>query len=146
MKLPDWATRLDAYIDSAASMPFSYNNAIGMDCCSFTFGAIHAQTGIAIGQRFAGRYRTRREALLMMCAYCGRPSLAMFISQLMKDNGFHRTSPTLAQRGDVLLTANGVTGDYLGVLDLNGKDILSVGEHGVRRVPISINCLTWRIA
>jgi hypothetical protein len=146
MRHPDWATRLDAYIAAAASMPFSYNSAMGLDCCTFTWGAIHAQTGIPIGSRFAGTYSTKRESLVAMKNYCGRPSLLLAIAKLMAENKFDRCRPLFAQRGDVLLTPTSSRDWFLGLLDLNGRDVLSVGEHGVRRVPISIRCRAWRIS
>lgn len=146
MKLTNWATRLDEYIAAAANMPFSYDRAIGLDCCTFTFGAIHAQTGSPVGQRFAGTYSNKREALLAMKHYCGKASLGLFVSKLMQECGFDvLISPLYAQRGDAVLAPN--DGDhFFGILDLNGRDILSVGENGVRRVPISIRCRAWRIA
>jgi hypothetical protein len=127
-------------------MPFSYDRAMGLDCCTFTFGAIHVQTGIAIGQQFAGTYLTKRESLLTMKKYCGKASLGLSISKLMKEYGFDPLiSPLYAQRGDAVLAPNGGE-QFLGILDLNGRDILSVGERGVLRVPISITCRAWRIA
>jgi hypothetical protein len=146
MKLQNWATRLDAYIAAAARMPFSYNPAAGLDCCRFTWGAINAQNGSMIGQQFAGRYATKRDALLLMKEYCGKPSLALCIHKLMSEHGFERVGPYYAQRGDALLVPNGTSGDYFGVLDLNGRDVLSVGEYSIRRVPISIKCRAWRIS
>lgn len=146
MKLTNWAARLDEYIAAAASMPFSYNGAMGLDCCSFSFGAIHAQTGTPIGRQFVGTYSTKREALLAMKKYCGKASIGLFVSKLMKEHGFDPIiSPLYAQRGDAVLSPN--AGDhFFGILDLNGRDVLSVGENGVRRVPISIECRAWRIA
>jgi hypothetical protein len=146
VKLANWATRLDEYIAAAADMPFSYDRALGLDCCTFTWGAIHAQTGAQIGQRFAGTYSTRREALIAMKNYCGKPSLGLSISKLMKEYDFDvLISALYAQRGDAVLAPNG-NDQFLGVLDLNGRDVLSVGENGVRRVPISVSCRAWRIA
>lgn len=145
-KLDNWQAALDAYIASAHTMPFSYNRAFGLDCCTFTFGAIHAQTGIAIGQQFAGSYQTKRESLIAMKNYCGRPSLLLAIAKLMAENKFDRCRPMFAQRGDVLLTPTNTRDWFLGLLDLNGKDVLSVGDHGMRRVPRSIRCRAWRIA
>lgn len=146
MRFEDWATRLDRYIAASLSMPFSYNSAMGMDCCRFTWGAIHAQTGIVIGQQFANTYRTKRESLLVMKKYSGRPSLLWSIVKLMDEHHFdRRRGPFFAQRGDVLLVPNGPGGDFLGIMDLNGRDVLSVGEHGIKRVPVSKFCRAWRI-
>lgn len=146
MKLPDWATRLDTYIAMANRIPFSYDPARGLDCCRFTFSAIHAQTGIMIGTQFAGRYRTKREALLLMKEYSGKPSLQLSIHKLMAESGFEICSPSpyYAQRGDAVLVPN-AGGDFFGILDTNGRDVLGVGEYGIRRIPISIRCRAWRI-
>jgi hypothetical protein len=63
----------------------------------------------------------------------------------MKEYGFDvLISPLYGQRGDAVLCPNGGE-QFFGILDLNGRDVLSVGEHGVRRVPISIGCRAWRI-
>lgn len=145
MRHPDWATRLDGYIAAAATMPFSYNAAMGLDCCTFTFGAVHSMTGIVIGSRFAGTYSTKRESLVAMKNFCGRPSLLLAIAKLMAENKFDRCRPIFAQRGDVLLTPTSTRDWFLGVLDLNGRDVLSVGENGVRRVPVSVRCRAWRV-
>lgn len=145
MKLPDWATRLDAYIAAANRIPFSYDPALGLDCCRFTFGAIRAQTGSMIGQQFAGQYRTKREALLLMRSYSGKPSLQLCIHKLMREHGFERVDPYSAQRGNAVLVPNGNSGDFFGVLSLNGRDVLGVGEYSIRRIPISIRCRAWRI-
>lgn len=145
MRLPDWASRLDAYVTANANLPFSYDAAVGLDCCTFTFGAIEAMTGLAIGRRFVGTYSTKRESLLAMKAYCGRPALALMIAKLMAENNFSRRPPMFSQRGDALLMPARGEGWFLGVLDLNGREVLSVGEHGVRRMPLSVRCRAWRI-
>ena len=142
---PDWATRLDVYIAANASMPFSYERANGLDCCTFAFGAIHAMTGIAIGAQFVGIYSTKRESLIAMRSYCGSPSLRMAIAKLMTENKFGRRPPLFAQRGDAVLVPNGPAGEFFGVVDLNGRDVLGIGDRGIRRVPISIECRAWRI-
>lgn len=145
MKFPDWASRLDAYIAATANMPFSYDPAEGLDCCRFTWNAIRVQTGSMIGQQFAGKYRTKREALLLMRSYAGKPSLQLSIHKLMSEHGYERVEALMSQRGDAVLVPNGPSGDFFGVLALNGRDVLGIGEYGIRRVPISIRCRAWRI-
>ncbi len=145
MKLHNWESLLNAYILAAVSMPFSYNSALGMDCCRFTFGAIHAQTGIAIGTQFASMYSTRKEALATMRGFCGKPSLLLSIEKLMREHGFREIHPNFAGRGDAVLVPKTTGGEFLGIMDLNGRDVLSVGD-GIRRVPVSIKCRAWRIA
>jgi hypothetical protein len=131
-------------------MPFSYCAAQGLDCCTFTFGAIHAQTGLAIGRQFAGAYATRRESLQCMKKYCGKPYLSEALGKLMLENRFHCILPAFAQRGDAVLVPQvaGAAGrhNFFGILDLNGRDVLSVGENGLRRYPINGNCTAWRIS
>jgi hypothetical protein len=144
VKVNDWQARLDAYIAAASNRPFSYDHRLGLDCCTFTFSAIAAQTGRQIGEQFRGRYTTLDESLALMKAYCGRPSLPHAIKKLMGEAGYVPVDALHAQRGDALISPNG-GGYFLGVLDLNGMDIRSVGEFGVRRVPISVRCRAWRI-
>jgi hypothetical protein len=145
-KLSNWQASLDRYIAESHNLPFSYDPAEGLDCCRFTFNAIRVQIGKPVGEQFAGAYKTRRQALETMQAYCGRPSLSMAIFKLFRECGFAATHPLLAQRGDALLCPKLSGGEFLGVLDLNGKDVISVGENGLRRVPVSIRCRAWRIA
>jgi hypothetical protein len=144
-KLSNWQASLDRYIAENHQRPFSYDPALGLDCCRFTFGAIRVQIGKPVGEQFADAYKTRREALETMLAYCGRPSLSMAIFKLFKECGFDATHPNFAARGDAVLTPKPGGGEFLGILALNGKDVISVGENGLRRVPISIRCRSWRI-
>jgi hypothetical protein len=145
LKLSNWQQALDEYIAAAHTKPFSYDRGEGLDCCTFTFGAIRAQTGRVIGAQFAGVYTTHRQALITMKLYCGRPSLSAAIAKLMREHEFSPVPPLYAQRGDAVLAPQTAGGDFLGILDLNGRDVLSVGDDGVRRVPISIRCRAWRI-
>ena len=148
MKLTNWAKSLDDYVAQAHARSFSYDAAEGLDCCTFTFGAIHAQTGRLIGTQFRGCYRNRREALLLMRNYAGKPFLALAITKLMREEGFATVQPMYAQRGDAVLVPLkpfGARDHFFGILDLNGRDVLGVGDLGLRRLPISIRCRAWRI-
>ena len=75
--------------------------------------AIHAQTGIQIGLRFAGAYCTKRESLQIMKGYCGKPSLSVSIQKLISECGFDRRPPFYAQRGDPVLVPNGPSRGFL---------------------------------
>lgn len=143
-KLPDWPTRLDAYFRTACSVPFSYDSGVGLDCCTFTFGAIRAMTGNTLGLCFQGTYRSVREARIVMRNYCGRPSVAISIAKLMQEAGYPWTPVRFAQRGDVGLMPNG--GSVLfGVVDLNGRDLIGVGANGLCRLPLNALCTLWRV-
>lgn len=144
MKIVNWQAALSDYVAAAHTMPFSYDRAMGLDCCTFTFGAIYAQVAIDVGYPFRGRYSTRKEALRLMKHLCGKPSLPAALAYVMREAGFTPVLPLFAQRGDaVLVPQRG--GDFFGILDLNGQDVISVGERGLRRVPISRDCTAWRI-
>jgi hypothetical protein len=145
-RLANWQTALDRYIAESNLRVFSYDSRLGLDCCRFTWGAIKAQTGKPIGAQFADAYRTRRQALETMRLYCGRPSLLMSINKLMAEYGFAVVHPNFASRGDAVLVPKRTGGDFLGVLDMNGKDVLGMSDLGPVRVPISIRCRAWRIA
>lgn len=144
MRCEDWAARLAQYIAAQQTRPFSYDSTIGLDCCSFVFGAVLAITGIDLGRPFSGRYRTYREAARLMRAHCGKPTLAPFIESLMAQHGFLEVPPLFAGRGDAVLVPTKAR-HHLGVMDLNGRDVLSVCEQGIARVPITGECRAWRI-
>lgn len=141
----DWPTRLDRYIAENRNKPFSYDQREGLDCTTFTFGAIEAMTGIPIGLRFRGAYTTRRGSLEAMKSYCGRASLRMSILKLMAEYGFEKIAAGFAQRGDAVICIQAPGHDFLGIVDLNGRDVLGIGD-GIRRVPVSTHCMAWRIA
>lgn len=144
MRNDDWVIRLADYIAVHADQPFSYDSAKGLDCCSLVFGAILVVTGIDAGLPFRGQYRTRRQASALMKAHCGKPSLEPFIDALMAQHGFLEIPPLFAGRGDVVLVPTKAR-HHLGVMDLNGRDVLSVCEEGIARTPITTACRAWRI-
>jgi hypothetical protein len=144
-RFEDWPTRLDRYIAENRDKPFSYDQNEGLDCCTFTWGAIEAMTGIAIGARFRGTYTTRRGSLEAMKNYCGRASLRASILKLMDEYAFKKIPAAFAQRGDVVLNLQGPGGDFLGFIGFNGRDVLGIGD-GIRRVPVTNYCMAWRIA
>ena len=141
----DWQTRLSDYLLFARQTPFNYNSAHGLDCCTFTFGAIQSMTGIDIGAPFRNTYRDLRGSLVAMKNYCGQPSLRRSIMQLMSEHEFSRVAWTMAQRGDAVLTEQRPNRWFLGILDLNGRDVIGVCDQGLIRIPISAQCMAWRI-
>jgi hypothetical protein len=143
-KRPDWATKLSSYLYERRKEAFSYDCERGLDCCSFTFGAIDAQTGINIGSGFFGTYRTAKESLRTMRSYCGRPSLEAAIEKLMQEKGIEECPVTLARRGDPILIRQG-RGSSLGILDLNGRDIVTISNKGIWRLPLSRGLRAWNI-
>ena len=143
-KRPDWASNLSSYLYDHRDVAFGYDRDKGLDCCTFTFGAIEAQTGINIGSAFLGSYRTAKESLRTMRSYCGRPSLEAAIEKLMKEHGIEECPVTLARRGDPILISQG-RGSSLGILDLNGRDIVTISNQGIWRLPLSRGLRAWNI-
>ena len=127
-------------LQPAATMPsFLQPSAMGYDCCSFTFGAIHAVTGKQVGRQFAGRYSTKREALVeMKKLLTGRPSLGLFVEKLMREHGFGRIPVAFGSSVAIRCSRPMGMRYFFGIMDLNGRDVLSVGEHGVRRIAKSV--------
>lgn len=68
------------------------------DCFSMACAAVQALTGVDLWAEWAGRYRTRREALRLLHEYAG----AGFTEAFSKLFGSTPTDVRLARRGDIV--------------------------------------------
>jgi hypothetical protein len=55
-RLPDWETRLAAFLEPLRLRAFAWGK---HDCCIFTAGAVEAMTGVDAMAEFRGRYSTQ---------------------------------------------------------------------------------------
>jgi hypothetical protein len=95
----DWEARLAAYLEPLRAVPFAWGT---HDCCTFAAGAVEAMTGEDPMPEFRGRYTTALGSARALKTY-GAGSLEATL-----DSKFVRISASLAQRGDVLMTAGGL--------------------------------------
>ncbi len=137
----DWATRLHNFLSERGADRFAYGR---VDCCLWVADAVLGMTGIDPAAPLRGRYRSLREARVLMREYAGRPSVAAVVAAITAEHKMPEIPPLTAQRGDVVLVSR--SRDYsLGLLDLNGRDILSVGRDGLLRLSLSRAARAWRV-
>lgn len=90
MRLPDWPSRLDAYLRTAGRQPFGWGR---WDCVRFAAGAVHAVTGAAVG---LPDWRNRRQALVALACRGGLANATNAVLPMLP-------GPRFAQRGDVVM-------------------------------------------
>jgi hypothetical protein len=136
----DWEARLGSYFQSRSDSPFHYGV---HDCCLFVCGAILAMTGIDVAAPFRGAYRSRKEAMQLLCNYAGDSSVQAIVEKVTREYQMPRVDTVMAQRGDVVLIKR--PNDYsLGIVDLQGKVAVAI-DTGFTRIPISFAARAWHV-
>lgn len=120
-------TAISKYIRDNIDTPFEWGV---FDCCVFSSKIIELQTGIDLYSPYSGKYKTERGAALAQKKYGS-------IEDNL-DKHFKRIVPSLAQRGDIHMMANGVMAVQF------GGSILGTTEHGIRQLHEETN-ICWRV-
>lgn len=135
-RLEGWETRLNAVIESARNVPYQLGS---HDCLRVACAAVEALIGVDHWPKFAGRYRSRREAMLVIGQY-GR-SLGAAVIRILDAPA---ESMRLARRGDIALYRD-EEGEHLGVCV--GRSVAVLGPDGLVFVPLldaGLQCC-WRV-
>lgn len=117
------------------------------DCCLMAANAIASFTGSDLGAEFRGKYADRASAFDLIRRITGGNSVADAAAYCAAKYGLAEYErPRFAQRGD-LVVANAASDDGTEiscVVHLNGH-IVSVGERGLIRLPISAVKRAWKV-
>jgi hypothetical protein len=137
----DWPQRFQQFLINQREQPFQYGE---RDCCLFVADAVLAMTGNDLAASFRGKYRTRKEALVLIKDYAGKPSVEAVVEKVMQEHGLQEVLPSYAQRGDIVLVQRAK--DYsLGIVDLNGKHVIAAAKKGYLRLDLSRATRAWRV-
>lgn len=126
-RLPDWETRLAAYLEPLRLRAFAWGR---HDCCTFAAGAVLAMTDVDPIAEFRGRYSTPRGSVRALRKF-GAGDLTATL-----DAKFERVPAALAHRGDIVMS-----GGLLGIC--LGPFLVAVGAEGDREGLIRINRAAW---
>jgi len=140
-----WEQDLAAFLEEAAHNPFAWGS---WDCCLFVSEAIRVMTGIDIAEikHLRGNYHTRIGAYALLGKVAGAASFGTALAHLAAEFGFPGWShPALAQRGDAVLLQDLQGTEALGIIDLDGRWVACLGEHGLTRYPVDKILLAWKI-
>lgn len=114
-RLPDWRTRLVAYLARVSRLALVYGS---HDCALFWAGAVEAMTGHDLAARWVGRYHTRAGGLRLLQAAGYDDQVALAASL------FEEVPPAFLQPGD-LATLQGTDGIACGVVQGEGIYVLT---------------------
>jgi cell wall-associated NlpC family hydrolase len=144
-RLDHWELQLQEYIDSKKGVAFSYDPATGTDCATFTADAILAMTGIDIAADFRGKYTTQTGALKAIKEVT-RGSTVEDVAHWVADKFDIALLDNIlfAQRGDLVLF-EGAKGPALGIVYLDGRNAVFVGDKGLSKLPVRKVKTAWRI-
>lgn len=135
MRRDGWESRLQAAIDNARAQPY----ALGVhDCFRLACQVVEALTGEDRWALFAGRYRTRREAMRLLAEHGSTFEAAgdWFF-------GAPNVAAVWAQRGDIVCVQTDDGEKHLGVC-LGAKTAV-LGPEGLLFIPTRAGRCAWRV-
>lgn len=113
-RFPDWAKRLDNFIQANLSRPFQRE---AWNCGSFAAGAILSMTGLDIKDELYG----------MSSNSSNTSAIAL---RTARKFGLISCSPLMARQGDPVLLGNLPIGTCMGIIGMRGVP-LKVTDHGI---------------
>ena len=133
-RVTTWQTELHKYIQSRRGMPFAWAS---NDCSTFAADAVLAITGTDIADDFRSPYTDEASAFALIKSVTGGTTVADAAAHCAAKHGLPEYKHVLqAKRGDLVVIHNG--GRLVaGVVNLDGRYVLSVGDKGI--VPTAIS-------
>ena len=153
-RTPHWATReFDAFLRANARAPFVWGKT---DCCLFPADAIQSFTGTDLAADFRGKYTDQASAFAAIKSIASGTTVADAVAYCAgKASLVEWTHPLCAQRGDLVVMQNIGTAQLTeqdaqdsliaGVVGLDGTSLLTVGERGLVRLPLTAVQRAWKV-
>jgi len=143
-----WATQeFDKFLRAHATTPFAWGT---NDCCLFPANAIKAFTGFDLADDFRGKYHDEASAFALIKSVTGGATVEDAAAWCAQKHGLvewmhgGKAAPLLAQRGDLVVLED--AGRLIaGVMHLRGTKAVSVGENGLKLLPLSTLKRAWRV-
>lgn len=143
-----WATReFHQFLLTHAHTPFAWGT---NDCCLFPANAIQAFTGVDLASDFRGKYTDEASAMAQIHSVTGGTTVEDAAAWCAAKHGLvewvHGGSPAplFAQRGDLVVLED--SGRLIaGVMHLRGTKAVTVGESGLKLLPLSSLRRAWKV-
>jgi hypothetical protein len=131
-----------AFLKQAKSTPFKWGS---NDCCLFAANAVLAITGTDLADDFRGKYTDEASAFALIKTVTGGTTVADAAAYCAKKHNLTEYAhPLMAKRGDLVVISN--AGNLIaGVVHLNGREVVSVNDQGMVRLPITSITRSWSI-
>lgn len=101
-------------------------------------------TGTDLAIAFRGRYASRVELLPLIRKYAGAVSLRALAERITAEYQMPEVPVLRAQRGDLVMLKR-ARDHSLGLVDLNGREIVIAFANELRRLPIGRAARAWRV-
>ncbi len=138
-----WAEReLHDFLLQHADEAFAWGK---NDCCLFPATAIEAFTGTDLASAFRAQYDSEATAFALIRNVTGGSTVADAAAWCAKQHGLEEWPyPLQAQRGDLVVAENG--GRLIaGLVHLSGRQVVSVSETGLVRLPLKSVQRAWKV-
>lgn len=145
----NWDTEeLHLFFKERRSQPFAWGT---NDCCMFPADGIKAMTGIDLAEDFRGKYKDEASAFALIASVTGGKTVGDAAAWCAKKFGLvewadkaGKPTPLFARRGD-MVTVENAGREIAGIIGLTGRDVISVAETGLVRLPLTAVKRAWRI-
>lgn len=110
----------------------------------FAADAIRAMTDVDLAVSFRGKYSSSSQVRKVIGEYAGSSSVRALTERIAIDYKMPELKILRARRGDLVLLKR--PRDYsLGIVDLNGKEIVVAFDKGLSRLPMTDAFRTWGV-
>lgn len=132
-----WPEKLNKFFESVHDDKFQWGK---HDCCLFVCRAVFIMTGVDLARGFRG-YKSEFSAQKLLKQ---RGGLERICETVTEKHGMKEVPVLFARRGDVLLFES-EQGMMLGIVNMNGQEIVSVSLDGLGFVPLRNALRAWRV-
>jgi hypothetical protein len=141
-RINHWDKALHDFVDSRAGKPFAWGS---NDCALFVCDAVQALTETDIASEFRDKYTTQLGAVKLIREVTGSTTVEDVAAHVTQQFEMKELPSVLfAQRGDVVLF-DGEEGPALGIVYLDGRNAVFVGEGGLHKIAVSKCRRAWRL-
>lgn len=137
----DWQAALDQFLRTHQDQRFEYGK---WDCCLFVCDAIVEMTGVDLAATYRNRYSTRAGAMGVIREQVGTASIQAVAVNAAAAHQMPELPVSHAHRGDMMLIERS-RGYSLGLVALNGRDVIVASRQGLWRLPLSRAIRAWQV-
>jgi len=144
-KTHGWEQRFATLLSQYNGCEFNYGT---LDCCLFVGDVVKEITGVDLVSDFRGKYHDLESLRDFLQKKQGSTDHIKLIAKLLTSQGVNKQKPVFAKRGDVVVIRqiNDNEINYiLGIIHLNGKDVVAMQHSGLGYYPISMITKAWEI-
>lgn len=131
----NWQSRLSSFLAETAYRRFAYG---AWDCCLFPCDAIRVMTGVDPALELRGQYHSRRDAYRLI------RSVQEVAEKITSQLQMPEVPVLLARRGDVVRVQR-PRDSSLGLVALNGREIIVCRREGLCRISLAHAVQAWRV-